>query len=742
MKKQTLLATSVVLALLAVLLFGCSNMMTDLRPGDVYETDVLYTPEELFTLDDGEITEFDLENLEGTEVNVPPAIGGVTVTAIGGEVFAGAGLTAVTLPDTVESLGEGSFKDNPDLETVSFGTGLTSIGDEAFAIEDGSGSLTELDLPPSLETIGDDAFKGQPLTNITIGDDVMIGSGEALGTHTDDFKTAYAAGGAGAYVFEDGAWSKEGENGENGDNGEPTSSYFTFDSETGTITGYSDDGPKAVVIPTEIDGVAVTAIGNSAFSGGYVEEEGTLVPVDKGITSVVIPGSVTTIGNYSFVNNASLTSVTLNEGLQSIGVGAFIGTALTEIVMPDSLRSIGESAFASIETLESVTLNPGLEHIEDYAFQNTGITSISIPGSVTTIGQSAFENLPLTSLTLDEGIETIKQQAFMNHSLSELVIPASVKTIERNAFGHSDGNATAMTLTLNEGLETIGQSAFTHVPIETIVIPDSVTEIGMFAFIESGVKNLTLGTGLVSIGSYAFEDHDLTELVLPVTVETIGNRAFWQQTGPSTITSITIGADVAISDQMLLNNNDFREAYVANDRAAGTYVFDDGEWKVYEIGDTGPAGGYIFYIDEAGAFDWTYLEAAPELTEGTGIQWADDATEIGGDAAKTGIGDGQAATAAIVQHLEDNTTETDRAAQLADALTHNGFDDWFLPSKDELNLMYVNLHQQSVGGFADDSYWSSSEGDSSSAWMQFFNNGDQHNFSKFGSRRVRAIRAF
>jgi hypothetical protein len=166
----------------------------------------------------------------------------------------------------------------------------------------------------------------------------------------------------------------------------------------------------------------------------------------------------------------------------------------------------------------------------------------------------------------------------------------------------------------------------------------------------------------------------------------------------------------------------------------------------YAIGDTGPAGGLIFYIDKADAHPWTYLEVAPAETEWTtGKEWGDYGTLIGGDAGLIGIGEGHAATAAIVQHLADNTSEIDRAAQLCDALSHNGYDDWFLPSKDELNAIWENLvdngsgSNSGVGGFAYVSYWSSSESSSTYAWYHGFDDGSQGNFIKNIIRRVRAF---
>jgi hypothetical protein len=188
------------------------------------------------------------------------------------------------------------------------------------------------------------------------------------------------------------------------------------------------------------------------------------------------------------------------------------------------------------------------------------------------------------------------------------------------------------------------------------------------------------------------------------------------------------------------------------------------QWAPYVLGDIGPAGGYIFYdkgvyskaaltTEKAGNdnvkillppitptyIGWRYLEAAPASTEWNGIQWGSYETLIGG--IETGIGPGQSNTATIVIWLNSHS-ETGRAAQLCNDLTVEGYMDWFLPSKDELNLMYENLKLQGVGGFAGTWYWSSSEYNASRAWSQSFFYGGQSNSFKNDTVRVRAVRAF
>lgn len=163
------------------------------------------------------------------------------------------------------------------------------------------------------------------------------------------------------------------------------------------------------------------------------------------------------------------------------------------------------------------------------------------------------------------------------------------------------------------------------------------------------------------------------------------------------------------------------------------------ENDTYALGDTGPAGGLIFYDKGSYSNGWQYLEAAPVSTEWTDKEWGSYGTLIGGTG--TGIGTGQSNTTTIVIWLNSHS-ETDRAAQVCDALVYGGYSDWFLPSKDELNLMYTILGVYGVGGFAGVFYWSSSEYYANLAWLQNFYNGFQYSYDKYIYIRVRAVRAF
>ncbi len=149
----------------------------------------------------------------------------------------------------------------------------------------------------------------------------------------------------------------------------------------------------------------------------------------------------------------------------------------------------------------------------------------------------------------------------------------------------------------------------------------------------------------------------------------------------------------------------------------------------YAIGDTGPAGGIVFYITDGGLHG---LEAAPE-DQSSSAEWGCYGTEIDG-ADGTAIGTGAQNTADILA----GCSASGIAARVADEYELNGYGDWFLPSKDELNELYQQ--RAVVGGFTNVNGWSSTEVTSNLAWLQYFTNGLQINLGKYNALSVRAVR--
>ena len=198
---------------------------------------------------------------------------------------------------------------------------------------------------------------------------------------------------------------------------------------------------------------------------------------------------------------------------------------------------------------------------------------------------------------------------------------------------------------------------------------------------------------------------------------------------------------------------------------------------------TGPAGGYVFYDCDAdnnsGNADglissecgWRYLEASPDELDFYWVEFgyyrnSDDGANLfvngtetydASNCTGTAIGTGQRNTQLLVAAMGDEAyayesgsdKESNYAAKLCADLeyVHNGvvYDDWFLPSKDELNLMYTNLRVNDIGGFQEWEYWSSSEysGNTRLGWEQWFPTGEQWlQVSRADFDRVRPIRAF
>jgi hypothetical protein len=161
--------------------------------------------------------------------------------------------------------------------------------------------------------------------------------------------------------------------------------YSTNADGSANIVAYAGP-PWVVTIPTNINGLTVSSIGEYAFS------------YDQSLTSVTIPNSVTSIVDNAFQNCTSLTNATIDNGVIIIGEGAFAGcTSLTSVTIPNSVTIIELGAFAACTGLTNATIPNGVTSIGILAFQSDPLTSVTIPGSVTSIGNAAFYNC--TNLT-------------------------------------------------------------------------------------------------------------------------------------------------------------------------------------------------------------------------------------------------------------------------------------------------------------------------------------------------------
>jgi hypothetical protein len=328
---------------------------------------------------------------------------------------------------------------------------------------------------------------------------------------------------------------------------------------TVTITGYTGSGGN-ITIPAEIEGMPVTVIGSGAFRISYTESRNQL-------TSLIIPDSVTSIGDNAFYNN-QLTSVTIGNSVTSIGTEAFASNQLTSVTIPDSVTSIGQSAFAynqltsvtipnSVTSigrsafernqLTSVTIPNGVTDIGADAFAYNQLTSVTIPNSVTTIGGGAFRNNQLTSVTIPNSVTAIYGLVFANNQLTGVTIPNSVTTINLGAFENNQ----LTSVTIPNSVTYIGGSVFAYNQLTSVIIPNSVISIGDAAFNINQLTSVIIPDSITSIERYAFAGNQLTSVTIPNSVTSIGERAF----AGNQLTSVTIPNSVtSIGDYAFYNN--------------------------------------------------------------------------------------------------------------------------------------------------------------------------------------------
>ena len=204
----------------------------------------------------------------------------------------------------------------------------------------------------------------------------------------------------------------------------------------------------------------------------------------------------------------------------------------------------------------------------------------------------------------------------------------------------------------------------------------------------------------------------------------------------TTLNGSGTGSFSSVINDLEYNTTYYLRAYATNSNGTG-YGYELSFNTPLVLGDT-YQGGIVFYLDGNGGG----LIAAP-TDQSTGTDWGCTGTIISG-ADGTAIGTGAQNTIDI----EAGCTTPGTAADICANLTLGGYSDWFLPSKDELNEMYLNIGQgnalglNNIGGFSPSGYWSSTENFYDDAWEQYFSNGYQGYFNKNYPNYVRSVRAF
>ena len=395
-----------------------------------------------------------------------------SVTTIGDEAFAYCyALPTVSIPDSVTTIGASAFSDCGALTTVKIGNGVTTIRDNAFR---DCAALTTIEIPDSVARIGSSAFYDTAYYNDSANweNEVLY-----IGNHLIKAKSSIADSYAirlGTRTIADSAFYKR---------------YYLKtikipDSVTTIGWGAFSDcvSLTTIEIPDSVTSIANYAFANTAYSknsanwenevlyignhlidvksitGSYSIRRGTKTIADcafqfcDSLTTIEIPGSVTTIGVYAFDDCDSLTTIEIPGSVTTIGVYAFDDCdALTSITVAEQNPNYSSDEYGVLYDKAKTTLI-------QYSIGNSR-TEYIISDSVTTIGFSAFSDCnALTTIEISDSVTTIGNGAFSDCSaLTTIEIPDSVTIIGDNAFYDCDA-------------------------LTTIEIPNSVTTIGDWAF--------------------------------------------------------------------------------------------------------------------------------------------------------------------------------------------------------------------------------------------------------------------
>ena len=326
-------------------------------------------------------------------------------------------------------------------------------------------------------------------------------------------------------------------------------------------------------------------------------------------------------------------------------------------------------------------------------------------------------NLLIITSLLAQSPQKISYQAVVRDGDNELVVNSSVG-VQVSILQGSASGTTAYAETQSPTTNENG--------LFSMEIGNGTATTGDFSSIDWSAGQYFIKTEIDPSGGTEYSITGISQMLsVPYALyaETAGNAGSTGATGPA-------GNDGA-------NGSEGATGPMGAQGATGPAV---GYTCGLSIGDT-HQGGIIFYLDASGCHG---LVCAP-TDQSTGIQWYNgfhrDTYAYG-----NGIGSGDGNTTAIRRWLGD--CPSCYAAELCFDLSLEGFNDWYLPSKYELNLMYENVGQGNalglgnVGVFPNANYWSSMEYNDSGAWGQYFFNGSQNFVNKANDGHVRAVRVF
>lgn len=290
-----------------------------------------------------------------------------------------------------------------------------------------------------------------------------------------------------------------------------------------TITGTWFNEKNDIKIPTIINGITITNIGDSAFEN------------HRNLQNLILPGQLITIGNSAFKQCENLTMINIPNTVGRINSNAFKNcTSLQNIVLSHNLSSIGDSAFENCQSLQNINLPNYLTSIGDSVFKGcTNLANINIPNYVTDIGNSVFENCQnLQNITLPNYLTDIGNSAFKGcTNLASINIPNSITSINSNTF---ENCISLKSVLLHDNITSIGASAFKGcTSLESISLPSKINNIGDEAFRNcSSLSSVTVNreiSNTTNLGENAFDGcHTNLQIIVPTNrIAEYKNKEYW-----------------------------------------------------------------------------------------------------------------------------------------------------------------------------------------------------------------------